>query len=92
MISKSQTIDYRKAFKLLDKWVHTLEYVPIIDLMHVGGESPFKILVSTMLSARTKDEVTTSASKKLFKVVKGPKDLANLSVAELEKLIYPVGF
>ncbi|MDH3349730.1 MAG: exodeoxyribonuclease III [Desulfobulbaceae bacterium] len=65
---------------------------PVVDLMAVQGESPFKILVATILSARTKDEVTAAACKRLFKKVDGPPALAELSETELEKIIYPVGF
>jgi len=53
---------------------------------------PFKVLVSTVLSARTKDETTEEASERLFSRVKTVEDLARLSVKEIEKLIYPVGF
>lgn len=54
--------------------------------------NPFKTLISTILSSRTRDEVTKKASQKLFLKVKNPNDLMNLSVKEIEKLIYPVGF
>ncbi len=53
---------------------------------------PFKILVSCILSLRTKDKITEKASKYLFRVVKKPKDLLKYSQTQLEKLIYPVGF
>jgi len=55
-------------------------------------KNPFKILVSTILSSRTKDEITKQASQRLFLKVKNPDDLIKLSMKEIEKLIYPVGF
>ena len=55
-------------------------------------KNPFKILVSTILSSRTKDEITKQASQRLFLKVKNPDDLIKLSIKEIEKLIYPVGF
>ena len=55
-------------------------------------KSPFKVLISTILSARTKDEVTEEVSKRLFKKVKDVDDLLKIDLEELEKLIYPVGF
>jgi endonuclease-3 len=55
-------------------------------------KNPFKILVSTILSSRTKDEITKQASQRLFLKVKNPNDLIKLSIKEIEKLIYPVGF
>jgi endonuclease-3 len=55
-------------------------------------ESPFKILVFTMLSARTKDETTLHAVSKLFKAAKTPKAISSLGANKLEKILYGVGF
>jgi len=56
------------------------------------NSDPFHILVSTMISLRTKDEVTSAASKRLLTRAPDPKKLAKLSEAEIAKLIYPAGF
>ncbi|HCX72948.1 MAG TPA: endonuclease III, partial [Candidatus Cloacimonas sp.] len=53
---------------------------------------PFKVLVGTILSARTKDQTTSMVANKLFSVIDNYKDLKKLSIAEIEKLIYPAGF
>jgi len=53
---------------------------------------PFEVLVTTVLSHRTKDEVTEKASKKLLERARTPENLLKLSKKEIEKLIYPVGF
>lgn len=66
--------------------------VPVIELIQVQTGDPFKVLVSTILSARTRDETTTQASRKLYQVVTTPRDLAKLSVRDIERYIYPVGF
>ena len=66
--------------------------VPVVDLIAAQTRDPFKILVATILSARTKDEVTATASRQLFVRAGTVDELALLSVEELEKLIYPVGF
>ncbi|HII71426.1 TPA: endonuclease III [Candidatus Woesearchaeota archaeon] len=55
-------------------------------------KSPFKVLISTMLSLRTKDAVTASASNRLFSVAGTAEKLAALPVKKIEELIYPVGF
>jgi len=55
-------------------------------------ERLFKVIISTILSARTKDETTAKVSEKLFKKVKNWKDLETIPLEELEKLIYGVGF
>ena len=66
--------------------------VPVVDLIAAQTKDPYKVLVATIMSARTKDEVTAVASKRLFKRADSIDDLAGLSVEELEKIIYPVGF
>lgn len=60
--------------------------------LEVFGKNPYKTLVSTILSARTKDEVTLVRSQELFKVADSFEKLKTLSVKQIEKLIYPVGF
>ena len=50
------------------------------------------MLVSTLLSLRTKDEVTAAATARLFPVAKTPEAIIGLSKEEIEALIYPVGF
>ncbi len=66
--------------------------VPVVDLIAVQTRDPFKVLVATILSARTKDETTAKASARLFKIAPHPAALARLSTEEIQKLIYPVGF
>jgi endonuclease-3 len=60
--------------------------------LEIFGHDPYKTLVSTLLSARTKDEVTLEASKRLFKVARNLEQLGQLEIRAIEKLIYPVGF
>jgi len=55
-------------------------------------KNPFKVLISCILSLRTKDEVTGKASKRLFSKADTPKKILKLKTKEIEKLIYPVGF
>lgn len=64
----------------------------ILVPLEVFGKNPYKTLISTILSARTKDEVTLEASKRLFKVASNLKELRQLSTLVIESLIYPVGF
>lgn len=73
---------------------------PIIELIEAQTHDPFCVLVGTILSARTKDACTAGAVKRLFSTEtqrRGgrpfrPESLERLSVEEIEKLIYPVGF
>ncbi|MFU2158059.1 endonuclease III domain-containing protein [Caldisericum sp. AR60] len=75
----------------LEKFVKDLG-VPVVTRIKEKEADPFKILIGTILSLRTKDETTEQAAKRLFEVIKTPHDLVKLSEEEIEKLIYPVGF
>lgn len=66
--------------------------VPIVDLIAAQTKDPLKVLLATILSARTKDEVTAAAAKRLFAKADSLEALERLSLDELEKIIYPVGF
>lgn len=55
-------------------------------------KDPYRILISCILSLRTKDKTTIEASGRLFEVAANPPDMVKLPVQRLEKLIYPVGF
>jgi endonuclease-3 len=50
------------------------------------------VLIATLLSARTQDATTLAASTRLFAVARTPRTLAKLTVAQIERLIYPVSF
>ncbi len=54
--------------------------------------TPFHVLISCLLSLRTKDQTTREASNRLFAVADNPKDMVKIPASRLEKLIYPVGF
>jgi endonuclease-3 len=65
---------------------------PIITFIANRGATPFEVLVSTLLSLRTKDEVTGAAAARLLDVARTPQAMVGLSPQEIERLIYPVGF
>lgn len=60
--------------------------------MEVFGKNPYKTLISTTLSSRTKDETTLEASKRLFKKAPNFTFMSKLDEESIKKLIYPVGF
>src|SRR3989344_8840881 len=78
-------------YSLLKKEVKYYK-VPVVDLIAIQSNDPFKVLISALLSARTKDEVTLKAAERLFSVVKNADDLEKIPLKTLEKIIYPVGF
>jgi endonuclease III len=53
---------------------------------------PFKILIGTILSARTRDEITTKVIKSLFTEFKKPNELSKANLKELKKVIQKIGF
>ena len=55
-------------------------------------KTPFTVLISCLLSLRTKDEITEKVSIRLLKIYYTPEKIKDLSEQELEKIIYPVGF
>ncbi len=65
---------------------------PVLRLMKARGTDPFRVLVSTILSARTNDKTTAPVTKRLFKIIKSPNDLEKKSLQQIEQLIYPVSF
>jgi endonuclease-3 len=79
-------------------WYHVIETMERIGrerkapVYSFNLKSPFEVLVSAVLSTRTRDEQTIKAIKNLFSVVKTPKDLLKLSVDEIDELIKSVGF
>lgn len=81
-----------------DEMISTLknylkDEVPVVTRISQSKEGgPFLILVSTLLSLRTKDETTDKAMVQLTKRAKTPVEILDLSEEELESIIYPVGF
>jgi len=53
---------------------------------------PFRVLIGTLLSHKTKDEVTWPTNEKLFRIADTPEKILKLSEKRIARLIYPVGF
>lgn len=79
-----------KTVKLVEKQIKSFN-VPIVTEVSKRND-PYRVLISCILSLRTKDKTTASASQRLFKVAANPYDMVKLSPGYLAKLIYPVGF
>ena len=84
--------------KILDGMKKTMfavnppRYTALERLHKVQTARPFRILIATILSARTKDENTTKAADKLFKLYGTPQKLAKAKIKDVEKVIKSVGF
>lgn len=67
--------------------------MPIVSqLAESHTRDPFKILISTLLSLRTKDETTANATARLFRLAQSPAEMLELPEAVIIEAIYPVGF
>jgi len=82
----------------IDKIVTTLRQAlkdlpdPSVTLVGKRWKSPFLVLISCILSLRTKDETTLPASERLFKLATTPQGMLKLTTKKIEKAVYPVGF
>ncbi|NVM43308.1 MAG: endonuclease III [Candidatus Lokiarchaeota archaeon] len=82
-------MDYKE---FLDTISEAIKGEAHLDQLARKKQDPFKILISTILSARTRDSNTEEATKTLFNKYSTPERIANADVEELEKLIYKAGF
>ncbi len=86
-----EKISPEKIFIEIEKFAKNLD-VPLVSYLAIKRKSKFSIIISAILSSRTKDEITGKVMKKFLKKVKNFYDLKKLSLKEIEELIYPVGF
>ncbi len=90
-MKKIQNID-----KILKRLKQELDKQPRPTISDVEWEeiihTPFTVLISCILSLRTKDEVTEKAATRLLKKHNTPEKILQLSEKQIQKLIYPAGF
>lgn len=65
---------------------------PSVTLVGKRWGSPFLVLISCILSLRTKDAATLPASQRLFRLAATPQDMLQLTPAQIREAVYPVGF
>lgn len=65
---------------------------PAVTVVAGKDRDPFAVLISCILSLRTKDETTATAFRRLQKRARTPRGVLKIPVEELAQLIYPVGF
>lgn len=56
------------------------------------SRDPFRILISCLISLRTKDQVTAEASARLFRLARTPRAMRSLPPTRIARAIYPAGF
>ena len=66
--------------------------LPAVSLVAVEKHDPFSVLISTVISLRTKDDVTLNASQRLLSKAPTPQRILELDEDSIAGLIYPAGF
>lgn len=68
------------------------QILPSVSIIAEREHDPFRVLIATLISLRTKDEVTLAASQRLFALAGDPHAMACLSEQAIQEAIYPAGF
>lgn len=76
---------------LLRKEVASLK-TPVVGVIAEETHDPFQVLISCVLSLRTRDETTAAASKRLFQLADTPQKMSALTAEQIAAAIYPVSF
>lgn len=79
-----------KVFSILRKEISNWQE-PIVGIV-AREHDPYKVLISTILSLRTKDSTTHEATSRLFLIASSPEKMIGIPIDEIEKAIFPVGF
>jgi len=85
------TATIERVLSMLQREYHRWKE-PIVTRISRRKRDPFRVLVATVISQRTKDEVTGKASERLFGAACTPADMAKLGASRIAELIYPAGF
>lgn len=78
--------------EILKKATKGMEQPASSVIVEKYGRDPYLVLISCLLSLRTRDPVSLAASIRLFEYAKTPQEMLKISTAKIEKLIYPTGF
>jgi len=81
-----------KIISILKKEIKRFKTPYVTEVAAELCKDPFKVLVSCILSLRTKDDTTRDASVRLFKLASTAEGIIKLPQKKIEKAIYPVGF
>ncbi len=81
-----------EVVKRLSDRVASPNVLPYVSQLARNRPDPFYLLISTMISLRTKDDVTESATERLWRLAPSPQQLAALMPGTIAAAIYPAGF
>lgn len=91
MNKKDITPDIDIIMPFLEKEAHRLK-LPVVGVIAQETGDPFQVLISCLLSLRTRDETTAASSARLFKLANTPSEILKLVPEVIESAIYPVSF
>ncbi len=92
ILPHARDLDFEALMERLHSEVSTFHYLPLINRIKKQEEYPYRVLISTVLSSRTKDEITAQVTERLFKRAPDTVSLCRMTEEEIISLIYPVGF
>ncbi len=84
--------DIDVAMERVREAVRPFPRAALFELAEEGYHSPFELLVSCLISVRTRDEVTLPTARRLFAVARSPMEFTRLSVEDLDALIHASSF
>jgi len=91
-LKSSVNQDIEAIFRIIESECRRFEKPSITKIASLVKNNPYTVLISTIISLRTKDEVTLKASERLFSVASKPHEMLKLTAKDIENLIFPAGF
>ncbi len=91
-MTTARIYEIMKKMKLSLSYKNLARPTALKGLQAEEEQDPFKILIGTILSARTRDEITTRVVNNLFRKFKNPEELAKADIEETKAIIHSIGF
>jgi endonuclease III len=91
-MTTARIYEIMKKMKLALSYTNLARPTALKGLQAEEEQDPFKILIGTILSARTRDEITTRVVNNLFRKFKNPEELAKADLEEIKAIIQSIGF
>ncbi|MDY7026858.1 MAG: endonuclease III [Spirochaetota bacterium] len=85
------SLSFAEIFRRVKKCVRDSQIPSVSEIAGIDRD-PYQILISTVLSLRTKDNVTAAAARRLFDAAATPEEMIRLPEKRIQELIYPAGF
>lgn len=86
-----KSLSFAEIFRRVEKCVRDSQIPSVSEIAGIDRD-PYQILISTVLSLRTKDTVTAAAARRLFEAAATPGEMIRLPEKRIQELIYPAGF